>query len=250
MELTVVGSGTAAVTAERGPSAYVLRAGPETILLDGGTGTLQRCLRAGISYQEVDRVFYTHLHPDHTIELVPFLFATRHTPGFTRTSPLYFYGPGGFKDFFYAYVNLFSSSLIEVDYQIHIQEFAETSVAVGDIAVTTRFMRHSENAIGYRFENAGKCLVYSGDTDYCEGILELASDADVLILDCSFPDSGKVAGHLTPSEAARIASQAGVAKLVLSHLYPPVDEIAVMKAASAVFGGEIIVARDLMKIHV
>ena len=79
MQLTVIGSGTAALRAERGFSGYVLKNDEELYLLDGGSGTLRKCAEAGISYKEIDKIFYTHLHPDHTTDLVPFLFATKHT---------------------------------------------------------------------------------------------------------------------------------------------------------------------------
>ncbi|MFQ5709563.1 MAG: MBL fold metallo-hydrolase, partial [bacterium] len=100
MELIVIGSGTCVFQTHRGAPGYVLRIGEDLILLDGGTGTLRRCLDVGVDYREIDKIFYTHLHPDHVMDLVPFLFASKYTPGFTRRDGLEIYGPAGFAEFY------------------------------------------------------------------------------------------------------------------------------------------------------
>ncbi|NIR49457.1 ribonuclease Z, partial [candidate division KSB1 bacterium] len=210
MEFVIIGSGSGALQAHRGPSGYVLNLKDETFLLDGGTGTVKKCLEADISYKEIDKIFYTHLHPDHTIDLVPFLFATKHTPDFIRTKPLEIYGPVGFRDFYEKFTSLYGTGITDVDYDITVRELDDIRKTFDNWSLETGLMRHAHNAIGYRFESEGKALVYSGDTDYCEGIVRLAQNADVLILECSFPDDMKVGGHLTPSEAGRIATEANV----------------------------------------
>jgi len=250
MELIIIGSGTAVLQPHRGPSGYVLKTGDQIFLLDGGTGTLLKCLEAGVSYKDIDKIFYTHLHPDHTIDLIPFLFSTRHTPGFARTKKLELHGPVGFKDFFNGLVGLYGKGLVEGDYEIEVVEMAENNLSFERLKITTKLMKHSEGAIGYRFELNDKIFVYSGDTDFCEGIIALAQNADVLLLECSFPDEMKVKGHLTPTEAGKIASRAEVDRLILTHLYPPCDELDILKACSREFDGEIKLAEDLMRVEI
>ncbi len=250
MELIVIGSGTGALSAKRGPSGYVVLVNGETWLVDGGTGTLRKCLEAGISYRDIDRVFYTHLHPDHTIDLVPLLFATRHTPGFARTRPLRFYGPRGFKKFFKTFTDLFGTGITDVEYEIEVMELSEDRFSVNGVSVQTALMAHSKGAIGYRWEWQGKTLVYSGDTDYCEAVVDLAQRADVLVLECSFPDDQKVAGHLTPSDAGRIAALAEAKQLVLTHFYGPCEAVDVIAACRAFYSGTVIKAWDLMRVSV
>ncbi len=250
MELIIIGSGTAALQPRRGPSGYVLKTGDQIFLLDGGTGTLLKCLEAGVSYKDIDKIFYTHLHPDHTIDLIPFLFSTRHTPGFARTKKLELHGPVGFKDFFNGLVGLYGKGLVEGDYRIEVVEMAENSLSFERLKITTKLMKHSEGAIGYRFELNDKIFVYSGDTDFCEGIIALAQNADVLLLECSFPDEMKVKGHLTPTEAGKIASRAEVDRLILTHLYPPCDEVDILEVCRREFDGEIKLAEDLMRVEI
>ncbi len=250
MELIVTGSGTAALQSDRGPSGYVLRVAGETCLLDGGTGTLLKCLQAGVSYRDFDRLFYTHLHPDHTIDLVPFLFATRNTPGFTRTKPLRIHGPRGFASFYDRLLDLFGRSMVDADYEIEIVELDETEIDAGAFKLQSRLMAHADNAIGYRFEAEERVFAYSGDTDYCQGIIELARGADLLLLECSFSDAHKVSNHLSPTQAGEIARQAGVRKLLLTHIYPPFDEHEILDCAARRFDGPIEIARDLMRIEI
>ncbi len=250
MELIIVGSGTAAIQPRRGPSGYILRNSAEIYLLDGGSGTLRRAAEVGISYKEIGKIFYTHLHPDHTIDLVPFLFATKHTPGFVRTEPLEIYGPVGFAEFYQKFTELFSRRMLEAEYEIKITEMGARHLQFQNWQLRTELMQHAHHAIGYRFESAGKTFAYSGDTDFCEEVIHLARNADVLLLECSFPDRMKVKGHLTPSEAGRIAAAAGVKKMVLTHFYPPCDEEDMITPCRKYFDGEVMLAEDLMSIKI
>lgn len=250
MELIIIGSGTAAIQPRRGPSGYILENGDEIYLLDGGSGTLRKAAESGISYKEIDKIFYTHLHPDHTLDLVPFLFATKHTPGFVRTQPLEIYGPVGFAEFYQHFTELFSRRMLEAEYEIKITEMGARHIQFQNWQLKTALMQHAHNAVGYRFESEGKVFVYSGDTDYCDGIISLASHADLLLLECSFPDRMKVKGHLTPGEAGRIAAEAGVKKLVLTHFYPPCDEEDMITPCRKYFDGEVVLAEDLMRIQI
>jgi ribonuclease BN (tRNA processing enzyme) len=250
MELIVIGSGTGVVQTRRGSPGYILRIHDEIILLDGGTGTLRKCLEAGISYKDIDKICYTHLHPDHTIDLIPFLFSTKHTPGFIRKKRLDIFGPVGFTDFYNNLTRLYGTGITEVEYDISLKELSESAVDFHTWKLHTKLVKHTQNAIGYRFEDKEKAFVYSGDTDYCEEIIELSRDADVLLIECSFPDHLKVPGHLTPALAGKIASRAGVDKVILTHLYPPCDEEDILNACLERYDGQVIIAKDLMRIEI
>jgi ribonuclease BN (tRNA processing enzyme) len=69
----------------------------------------------------------------------------------------------------------------------------------------------------------GRTLAISGDTDYCRNLVELASEVDLLVLECSFPDEKKVEGHLIPSLVGRIGLESRCKKLLLTHFYPICD---------------------------
>ena len=91
-------------------------------------------------------------------------------------------------------------------------------------------------------------MVYSGDTDYCENLITLAADAQVLICECSHADEEKVQGHLSPSLAGSIAASAGVQKLVLTHFYPRCDMFDIEKECRKTYNGKLVLAEDLMRL--
>lgn len=247
MELIILGSGTGVPRQDRAYPGHILRADGRTLLLDSGPGTVRRALRAGVDYRDIDAIFYTHLHADHAVDLVPFLFATKHTPGFVRTTPLWIFGPPGFSDFYQQYTDLFGTGITDVEYAIEIREVRDQSWEWQGFQLHTRPTKHTAHSNGYRFEFEGKTFVYTGDTDVCDEVIELARGADLLLTECSFPDDQKVTGHLTPTGAGQIAAEAGVQTLVLVHLYPPTEAVDVTAICQKEFDGEVVVGKDLMR---
>jgi len=251
MELVVLGSGTCVPSLRRNSSGYFLRIGQKNILIDGGTGTLRRLLEAGESYKTIHYILYSHFHPDHVMELVPFLFATKHTPGFTRTEKLTIVGPRGLVDFYRRLAENFADWIVSPYYDLELRETWTDTIDLGDFRIRTTPVNHSITAIGYRIEDsAGHSLTYSGDTDLCSEIIDLAKETDLLVLECSFPDDMKVEGHLTPSLAGTIAQKARCRKLLLTHFYPPCDSIDIPSVVQKVYSGEILLAEDLLRLTV
>jgi ribonuclease BN (tRNA processing enzyme) len=97
----------------------------------------------------------------------------------------------------------------------------------------------------YRFTAAGRSVVVTGDADWDPDLVPFCRDADLLVADCAFPDALKVAGHMAAGECGRLAAQAGVGRLVQSHLYPVAEaqetRVAEARAAGAV---EVVLASD------
>ena len=96
----------------------------------------------------------------------------------------------------------------------------------------------------------GKVVAYSGDTDYCPNLIELAKGVDLLILECSLPDDMKIDGHLTPSLAGRVARETECKRLLLTHFYPPCDKYDIVEIVKKQYKGEVKLAEDLMRIVV
>jgi len=250
MELIILGSGTGVPSLRRGSPAALLKEGDQSILLDGGSGTLVRMLGAGVTYKDVDAVLYTHIHPDHCADLVPLIFACKYQED-PRAQDLLIVGGKGFRDYFEGLQWVHGSWMEPETFRIHIREVAADEVSIGDLRITTLPLEHAPQSVGYRIISpGGHVVVYSGDTDYCPNIVELAGGADLLLLECSFPEGQKVAGHLTPSLAGRIAQEAGCRRLVLTHFYPPCDQSDIQKDCRNVFQGEVLLAEDMMTIAI
>jgi ribonuclease BN (tRNA processing enzyme) len=107
---------------------------------------------------------------------------------------------------------------------------------------------HTEGSLAYRVEAEGRSLVYSGDTDESDSLVDLARGADLLVLEAANPF--KVPGHLTPAEAGRLAAKAGVGRVLLTHFYPPCDAVDVVALAAQEFSGEVLRAEDGLRLTV
>ena len=108
---------------------------------------------------------------------------------------------------------------------------------------------HSPGSLAYRvYLESGKSFVYSGDTAPCDGIIDAAKNCDLLILECSFPEESDVEGHLTPSQAGRIATLSGTKKMLLFHFYPEVLRTDIAGDCRKTYSGELILGRDLLQI--
>ncbi|HEX6711417.1 MAG TPA: MBL fold metallo-hydrolase [Rubrobacter sp.] len=252
MEITVVGSGTVVPQLQRRQSCVVVRAGGEMLVFDLGSGAVRGMLRSDLDPLAVDRIFFTHFHPDHTVDVVPLLFSIKYGTQEERTRTLYVSGPEPFLRFW--------ASLMEVwgrwmagDYTTPISELPRECPSPIDLAgcrLSWAPAEHRPESIAYRLDTEGGAFVYTGDTEYSESVVELARGAHTLLIECSFPDDAPVPGHLTPSGVARIASESGVGRLVLTHLYPAVDGASLPSEVGRGYDGEIVVAEDGLKFNV
>lgn len=249
MEVTILGSGTGVPSLKRGAPGLVVRAGREILLFDSGPGTLNRLLKVGIDYRKLDYIFYTHFHPDHIAELVPFLFACKYHSS-PRTKPLVILGPKGIGNFYFSLLEIYGEWITPVKYPVEIKELDNSPYRGKGWDISIKHLKHTDPAIGYRLEAKGKSFVYSGDTDYCEEIIELAKSSDLFILECSFPERYRVHGHLTPRLAGKIARESGCRHLVLTHLYPICDRYNILSECRKEYKGKLTLARDLLRIAV
>jgi ribonuclease BN (tRNA processing enzyme) len=250
MELIILGSGTGVPSLRRGSPGFLVKAENQSILLDGGSGTLVRMLLTGVTYKDVDAVLYTHIHPDHVAELVPLIFASKY-PGAPREKDLIIMGGRGFRAYFERLRSTYGSRIKPDTFRLHIIEVADDEVTIGRLLVTALPLDHALESVGYRVAAShGETLVYSGDTDYCPNIVELARGAGLLLLECSFPEGMKVKGHLTPALAGRIAHEAECKRLCLTHFYPPCERSDIRGDCQKVFPGEVLLAEDMMSIAI
>jgi len=248
MELYVLGSGTCVPTVERGPSGLALAFDSHLILFDGGGGALRQMARMGLDFRQVDYLCLTHFHPDHVADFVPFLFAMNYTVDFTRALSLQVIGPQGLEAFYEKLRGIFGHWIEAKSYPLFFHEVGESRLTFPDFTMETLAMAHSASSVGYRVNARGRSLTYSGDTDYCENIVHLGQNADLLILECSFPDERKAEGHLTPSLAGKIAREASCKKLLLTHFYPVFQGHNILRECQKEFSGEILLAEDGMKL--
>ena len=250
MEVFVLGSGVSVPSIKRGYPGLVVKSGRDTILMDPGPGSMRQLLKLGFNCNDLDSIILTHFHPDHCLDFISFLFACRY-PLAPRKKDLSVIGGPGLKSFYKGVLGVFGDAITPEKFKLYLKEVREANIAGDKTELTIKPVVHSESSIGIRYRDIdGKILCYSGDTDYCDNIVELARKADLLILESSFPDGGKVKGHLTPSYAGRIAREAEAKSVLLTHLYPMCDSYDILSQCKKEFKGVLKIASDLMRIEI
>ena len=249
-ELIIIGSGTGIPSLSRSSPGLLVLSDRTVLLIDSGPGTLRKMLEVGITYRDVDSLFYTHLHPDHTADLVSILFVCKYGE-LPRDKDLLCMGGSGFNTFFEKLEKLYSSWIEPQSYHLIVKEIPKDPFHFRDLRIISKPMAHISGSLGYRIESKdGNSIAISGDTDYCQNIIDLGFEVDLLVLECSFPDGKKVEGHLTPTLTGRIALESRCKKLLLTHLYPVCDQFEIVNQCRQVFQGEIILGEDLMRIKI
>ncbi len=251
MELIVIGSGTGVPSLRRGSPSLAVKAGGRLLVLDLGSGSLRALLRHGLDFSAIDVLALSHLHPDHVGDLIPFLFATRYSLGYTRRDPFRLLAARGFSRFHDLLKEAFAGWVEPPPGLMDLRELdpdGPDAVRGDGLVIKSAPTNHTTGSLAYRVEADGRSLVYSGDTDVSDSLADLAKDADLLVLECANPF--KVPGHLTPAEAGSLAARAGVGRLLLTHFYPPCDEVDVVALAAREFDGDILRAEDGLSLTV
>ncbi|WP_417563926.1 MBL fold metallo-hydrolase [Microbacterium sp.] len=248
--------------------ASLVTAGGRRLLVDAGDGVVRQLAHAGHSVNDIDEVFLTHVHDDHTAGL-PALLTFRHT---MRGGPLTLIGPPGTRalcDGILAYLQantvirgregrlpdpatLFTTH--EVDPGVIDAGAGLTVVAAENTHYTLTAFDGAQRSYAFRFEASGRSIVFTGDTGPSTAVEELARGADILVCEmvtdvdiASAPPPVRAhmrAEHLSPTQVGRLAARAAVRTVVLSHYTDAgPNELA---AIAAEFDGTVIAGEDLM----
>jgi ribonuclease BN (tRNA processing enzyme) len=251
IQITILGSGTCVPSLKRSACSLLLEIEKNKILVDTGPGTTRRLLEAGVYINQLDHIFYSHFHPDHISELISILFALKYS-GLKRNNPLTIIAGNGFLNFYDRLKSVFGH-WIELDTLIldEMNTFTPDHRKFDGFDVNSIPTNHNPESLSYRFtSSAGASVVYTGDTDECPQLFQIAKDADLFICESAMPDDHKVDGHLTPSLAGKIACDANVSQLVLTHLYPECDTVNIEKECRKTYSGPLWLAQDLMRLAV
>lgn len=253
-QAVILGSGTIVPSLDRSACSVLLKIGPTRLILDTGPGTIRRLLQADTTVFDVSHICYSHFHPDHVAELIPFLFATKYPDASLQKHLLTLLGGKGFIRFYNGLNAVFGDWMTPESNWLQLIELSgdfQTGRQFDNFKIEVASMRHRPESLAYRIELFdGRNVVYSGDSDYCESLIALSRQTDLLICECSMPEDMKISGHLTPKLAATIAHKAQAKSLILTHLYPQCDRVDLVAQASRAYQGPIIVAKDLMTIEI
>jgi ribonuclease Z len=295
MRILMLGTGAALADPDRAQSSILVTLeNGRNFLFDCGEGATRQMVKANVNPAEINWVFLSHLHFDHICGL-PFFVLSSWI--FNRTGAPLVLGPKGTRDYV---AHLFENGAFKLDLQARsayavrkknidavrpeVREVRPGLVYQDqDVKVFAEFVEHIPREVcecyGIRLEAEGKVIAFSGDTAPCEAMVALGRDADLLIHECTFPESflahraksgvGTYA-HTSPLQLGKLASRANAKRLVATHFghfdstspvikraagaHLPVDLMGphlldeVARDIRRDFSGELLLAHDLMRI--
>lgn len=290
-EIVFLGTGSPLPSADRCGAGNVVAAAGQNVLVDCGWGAARRLMPAGVMPGSIDTAIFTHMHTDHMTDFPDFLFL-RWTGGAER--PLRVFGPEGTREMVDGFLMALRRDIgfrlahhgdklhpdgIKVEVvEVPGSKTPEGFLDVGGIQFESFEVDHFPvvPAFGYRVTYDGRAVVLSGDTSFCESLLGASQGADMLV--CEALNTGmleeRVAAlrqmgmtrqadlfedipsyHIATTEIAKLARDAGVGEVVLSHIIPPISNDAgpveaFTRGMSESYGGSIRVARDMQRIAV
>lgn len=246
--LWVFGSGTALPSVQRDNTYLALAAGLDCWLIDCGSAPYQRLLQAGLSPLRLGGVVLTHSHADHLYGLPALLFQLS-LAGYDEVLPIY--GLAETLRIAQQIVEAFELGNYAARHTWRVLD-ARADINLGDSTsvqgtLRVRPVSHSRPALGVRITTSGgQVVAYSGDTQPCPALVELARGAGWLLHECSAPNP--FPGHSSPGEAGQLALEAGVSRLGIVHYDPAyvvsVGEL-VARVRAAGFCGEVRVMHDM-----
>ncbi|NMG64775.1 MBL fold metallo-hydrolase [Azoarcus indigens] len=267
-----------------GPRVGGERSNPCTALLidgvpyviDCGQGVARQLVQAGISLRDLRYVFLTHMHSDHNLEYGGLLYSAWATGLKDKVAV---YGPPPLEEMtqaFFEYMKFDIDTRIGDEGKPDPRKLVEThtydrdGVILQNAQVKVSAARNIHPPIhhsyGLRFDTRDRSVVVSGDTNYSEAIVKLATGADVLVHEAIYvpgvdamlkrvPNAATLrehllASHTTTEDVGRVAAEAGVKKLVLTHLVPGDDpgitDEMWLEGVRKHYKGEVVVGKDLM----
>lgn len=274
IRVTLLGTGTPVPAMNRfGPSILAEAAG-QKFLFDAGRGAMQRLAQLKVSWQDVDGMFFTHLHSDHVVGF-PDLWLTGWLVGPGRDRPLRVWGPRGTEKMmskleeaydFDIRIRLYDDRAAPNGVLLFVQDIDEGIALEKDgVRITAFEVDHSPvwPAFGYRIDYGGRSVVLSGDTRVSQNLIRHAMGVDVLVHEGASPESFQRAGvrperaksviahHVTPEQAGEVFAKTKPRLAVYSHIVQPdAGEQDLIPPTRKNYAGPVQVGEDLMVIEV
>lgn len=211
-------------------SGYLVEASGDLLQLDLGCATLPR-LMALARPETLAALLLTHWHHDHAGDLLALKYYLQ-----INKKQMLLYSPRLPRAW---------ESLLEGG------EFVFKDLAgldgIAGFSIRTQPVDHPFPTLALRIERGGKSLVYTGDAVGSPGLAGFCRGANLLVCDATFNDAQWHPGlpHFSASQAARVAADAGVGQLVLTHTQPGSDRQTLLAEAKAVFPNSILAEPSL-----
>jgi ribonuclease BN (tRNA processing enzyme) len=266
-------------TKTRIPSSQVILVNEAVYVFDCGLGVTIQLVRAGVRPDSLRHVFITHHHSDHNAEYGPLLLTAWGSGLRTQVNT---WGPPPLARMTELFLEMNEYDIrtrtedegrVPLAPLVHPHELNQAGLVLREEGVVVRcaLVDHPPvtPAFAYRLDSPDRSIVISGDTKRSDALIGLAQGADVLVHEVMWPTAidrllakaynaaalkkSILSHHTAAEDAGRVAAQAGVKTLVLSHFVPSEDpELTDEKWVEAVrrggYKGPIVAGKDLLEI--
>jgi ribonuclease BN (tRNA processing enzyme) len=247
MQLEVLGSWGSWPAPGEATGGYLVRDSGFVLSIDLGTGTFAR-LQQTVSPLDIGAVIVTHAHSDHFVDLHALFYFRHFNP--EPLPPLPLYAPPGLFDAVTSFAP--ASRVEEMHRSFDLHEITGGQTAeIGPFAIRAHEMRHQPPTIGLRVTAGAGTLAYTADTGPTDEIIALASGADLLLSEATWPEGcARPLDHLSARQAGEYARLAGVRSLTITHLWPLFDPDEAAAEAASAFKGSVTSARSGLSFHI
>jgi ribonuclease BN (tRNA processing enzyme) len=219
VQLQFVGSGDAFGSGGRFQACLVLSGAGAPLLMDCGVTSLVAMKRASVDPSTIGAVLISHLHGDH-FGGIPFLVLDGQFS--RRELPLLIAGPPGVEARMKAAMEVLypGSSTVERRFPVSYVEWQDRAGAtLGDCTVTPYEVDHASGAPAYalRVTYGGRTVAYTGDTAWCESLVDAARGADLFVVE-GYMHSRQVKFHLDVATLERERPRIECPRIILTHM--------------------------------
>lgn len=238
MKLTVVGFWGGFPGKGEATSGYLLEEAGFKLLIDCGSGVISQ-LQHYVNPEELDAVILSHYHNDHVCDIGALQYA-RLIKGFLgeKLSPLPIYGHTENKEGF--------TKLTYEKVTTGMPYLPSEPITIGPFTISFLKTKHPVPCYAMNIKTNQGTIVYTADTAYLEGFIPFSKDADLLICECNLYKGmdGSSAGHMTSTDAGRLAQEANVKQLLLTHLPHFGNHQELISQANELYSGRVDLAKS------
>jgi ribonuclease BN (tRNA processing enzyme) len=249
LRFRALGTGTVALSPSRGCAGYLVEAHGIRLLIDCGSGVTRRLAELNVEWQSITHIAITHFHLDHFADLPTLLYAFRYGMLPVRSAPLEIIGPVGTQALFDKLAGAYGAYMTTPVFPQAIHAIAPgetrplgTNSPAPQLAAFK--VPHTPESVAYSITLGRRRIVYTGDTGVSPELGEWAKGCDLLVAECSLPESMAIPEHLTPEQVGELGRIAEPRMLALTHFYPPVEQVDIQAAVRRSYSGPLTLAHD------
>src|SRR5712692_22221 len=221
MQMTVLGSGAAYPRPGGACSGYLVENGSTRIWLDAGNGTYSR-LRERVDAHDLDALVLSHDHPDHISDVLLLMYELSYNGSKPNPHPIPVYAPGTVPPKLLGLIGPGSAKLFK---QVFEFQRIDEPFTVGELHFTPFRTVHPTETYGMEISDGRRRVVYTADTAVFPELADRCRGADLLICEATYVGSVDVEPgvHMWAHQAGELAHEAGVGRLVLTHVWGSFD---------------------------